>query len=110
MPMHAANVFLDTVVFIQSNFNYDSQRFASITALAIDNRIRVFLTDVTLREIRANLSQAVGRAVNQRIDPILRNSGRGEVKQLLAPLDQIQIEAELMAQLDGFLGRAKVTV
>ena len=110
MPMKTTHVFLDTVVFIQSNFDYASPRFASLTELAEADRIQVFLTDLTLREVRANLCQAVAQALSQRIKPILRNSALPEVKQLFASLDEEEIKNELMGQLDAFLEEAKVTV
>jgi hypothetical protein len=106
----ASYVFLDTDVFIESNFNYQSPRFKSVVQLAKTDRIQVFLTDLTLREIRANLEQAIDHAVSQRVQPILRNSDRPEVKQLFTRLDADEIKKELLGQLAVFLKEAKVTI
>ena len=56
-------VFLDTAVFICANFDYKSARFKSLMTLASTGRIEVFLTELTLREIEANIRSRVDDAV-----------------------------------------------
>jgi hypothetical protein len=108
----ATYVFLDTDVFLHENFDYDSPRLASLTSLAASDRIQVFLTDLTVREVRANLLKAIDDAVASmaRPHPILRHSTQRAVKQLFIPLERAALEAELLAQFDQFLRAAKVKI
>ncbi len=106
----ASYVFLDTEVFIEANFNYNSHRFTSLADLAASGRIRVFLTEITLREIKANLREAIDRAATTRPHPILRNSSLPAVERLFESLDSNAIEVELLTQLLNFLKRAEVNV
>jgi hypothetical protein len=105
-----SNVFLDTVVFVEANFEYGSARFAALTRLAKDGLLRIFLTDLTLREVHANLRAAVENAMFRQVAPVLRNSRLPEVRQLFVKLDGEKLFDELRAQLDKFLKDANVTV
>ena len=70
------HVFLDTEVFIHENFNYKSPRFKSLMTLASESKIQVFLTDLTLREIGANIRGRVDDAVTSiKPNKVLKNSG-----------------------------------
>ena len=109
VSLKASNVFLDTVVFIEANFNYKSPRCEALARLAADGRIQVFLTQITLREVKANLKDLVARAVTKP-HPILRNSTSPKVASLFEPLDVRGVQSELLRQLKQFLKRAKVTV
>ena len=109
-PIRASNVFLDTEVFLEANFAYASPRLTSVRGLAGSDRIHVFLTTLTVREIKANIREAIQRAANTRLPPILRNSSSSRVKVLFEPLDAAEIETELFSQLDEFIKDARVTV
>ena len=104
-------VFLDTEVFVHENFNYNSPRFRSLMTLALAGRIQVFLTDLTLREIEANIRSRVNEAVvSIRPNAVLRNSGLPRVRALFEKLDVARIQEELVSQLEKYLKAAKVTV
>ena len=51
------NVFFGTAVFVEANFNYVAWQFLSIGSLAKSRLIQIFLTDLTIREIKANLNK-----------------------------------------------------
>jgi hypothetical protein len=107
----ASNVFLDTEVSVDANFNYKSPRLTSLADLARDGRIRVFLTEITLLEIRANIRTAVERATAPpRPEPILRNSMLPRVRALFESIAPAEIELEFLNQLEAFIERAGVTV
>jgi hypothetical protein len=100
-PARAAveRVFLDTQVFVEGNFSYKSPRFASLSQLAASGVVELVMTDLTIREIEANLRSAVSRAVGQRAaEPVLRNSTSREVVALFNKLDAAAIQEELLAQ------------
>jgi hypothetical protein len=97
-------VFLDTQVFIEGNFSYTSPRFASLSQLAASGVVELIMTDLTIREIEANLRSAVSKAVGQRAaEPVLRNSTTREVVALFKKLDAGAIQEELLAQLKEYL-------
>ncbi len=64
----------------RSNFDYTSARFKALTKLAGSQRIQVFTTDLTIRELRAKLKELVERGVSKPVVPILRNSRLAEVQ------------------------------
>lgn len=104
------NVFLDTAVFIETNFSYASPKIRSLISLAAAEIIQIFLTDITAREIRANLKELVKRAVRIRPEPILRNSNLPGVKSLFRTIDGAVVEKELVLQFEQFLKDANVTI
>ena len=99
-----ANVFLDAQVFIEGNFAYKSPRFTSLSQLASSGVVALMMTDVTIREVEANLRSVVSKAVSQRAaDPVLRNSTSPDVAALFKKLDAAAIQKELLAQFKAFL-------
>jgi hypothetical protein len=106
----ASNVFLDTEVFVEANFGYKSPRLASVAELAGNGRIRVFLTELTVREMKANIKEAIERAAATRPHPILRNSSLPQVTALFEPLDTAALEKELVGQLEDFIKGAGITL
>src|SRR5262245_53111851 len=103
-------VFLDSEVFIRNNFNYASPRFESLRRLGADKTIRIFVTDLTVREVEANLNSLIESAsTSLRPDAVLRNSRLPDVKAHLERLDVPAIQRELRAQLQDFLKAANVT-
>ena len=104
------NVFLDTDVFIEANFDYRSPRIRSLVSLASDGIVHVFLTTITANEIKANLKEKVAGAVKIRPAKILRNSSLPAVKRLFKSVAAEAVEKELLSQLDQFMKDAGVTV
>ena len=104
------NVFLDTSVFVEANFDYRSQRFRSIASLGKSAVIRVFLTDVTIREIEDKIREKVKEALPVKPKPILRNSDLPEITKLHDTIDPSTVENELLDQFRGFLNDANVTI
>ena len=109
------NIFVDAAVFVEANFNYSSKRFRDIASLGAHGRIRVLLTDVTVREIRAKLEEFVRDAFPAvKPKPILRNSNLPEIKKRLSLSDQPALEKELLEELwdqfEQFLKDANVEI
>ena len=104
-------VFLDTEVFVHENFNYKSPRFKSLMTLASESRIQVFLTDLTLREIEANIRGRVDDAVTSiKPNKVLKNSDIPSVRARFDRLDPAPIQQELVGQLKEYLKAAKATI
>lgn len=107
--LKASNVFLDTEVFVEANFRYKSPRFASLAELTRNGRIQVFLTEITIREIKSKIKESIERAVALRPHSILRNSTMPQVKALFEPLDSTKIEKDLVGQFEDFIKEAGIT-
>ncbi len=59
------NVFLDTQVFFDSGFNYKRPPLSTVSSHAAKGDVRVFLTDVTVEEVKANVREAVEVSVQK---------------------------------------------
>jgi hypothetical protein len=108
--LKAANVFLDTEVFVEANFSYKSPRLASVAELSKNGRIRVYLTEITVREIKAKIKELIERAAAVRHHSILRNSSLPQVRVLFEPLDTTEIEKDLVGQFEAFIKDATITI
>ena len=109
------NIFLDTAVFVEANFNYSSKRFRDIASFGARGLIQVLLTDVTVREIRAKLKEAVKRALpGVETKAILKNSTLPEITKRRDPVAQEAVEKELLEELldqfEQFLKDANVKI
>ena len=103
-------MFVDTEVFRHACFNYRSSVFVSLVDLGQRGRVRIFLTGITIREIRARIRFLVEQAAPPEPKPILKNSTQPQVQALFAPYDADALEEELLGQLDAFMAESKATV
>lgn len=55
-------VFVDTSVFVSQNFAFGGQRFTSLRELCRRGKLRLLLTDITVREVEAKILARVGKA------------------------------------------------
>jgi len=118
-------VALDTQVFDSYNFNYKSQVFQTLIKLVEEEKIKLLLTSITLREIRAHITEGaelVSKAIEQAVNDLRKKrfKPQGDVKRIkiaansdslckfkkavqdLAPNFE-QINQELLDQLEAFL-------
>ena len=109
------NIFLDTAVFVEANFNYSSKRFRDIASFGARGLIQVLLTNVTVREIRAKLKEAVKCALpGVETKAILKNSTLPEITKRRDPIAQEAVKKELLEELldqfEQFLKDANVKI
>ena len=109
------NIFLDTAVFVEANFNYSSTGFRNITSFGARGLIQVLLTDVTVREIGARLEEAVKDAFPAvKRNSILKNSTLPEIEKRLNLIKHKAVEKELLEELrdqfEQFLKDANVKI
>ena len=97
-------------MFVAANFDYSSARIRSLIALANNGDANVFLTDITVREIKAKIKVSVSLGVKARPDPILKNSLLPDVQQRFKSLNAEAVEKELLCQFDQFMKDADVEV
>ena len=108
------NVFLDTEVFIGSRFRYNGPSFSALASHAAKGEVRVFLTDVTVEEVKAHIREAVQESLQAHQSfaakaEILRNSASANVKTALTRLKKSTLVDELIGQFEAFLKEAKAT-
>src|SRR4051812_22612966 len=61
LVLQTKNVLLDTQVFISNNFNFESRACKKIAELVAEDRAKVFVTEVTVREVKKRIkTQLVG--------------------------------------------------
>lgn len=53
------NLFLDTQVFVEKNFNFDNKLFQRLIELSESNSISIYLTEVTKEEIKSKIHEQV---------------------------------------------------
>jgi len=109
------NVFLDAEAFRSGSFNYRSTPFRTLAELAETGEVRVFMTDITVNEVKALIREDIEKAVRaqQAFESkayILRNCRSRLDRDRLKALDAKKVEKELLQQLGRFLKEAKVRV
>jgi hypothetical protein len=68
------NIFIDTEIFKRANFNYNSESFQKLISLVQGKKAYIFLTDVTVNEVKSNIKQDV-RAARGAIRSLRKNPG-----------------------------------
>jgi hypothetical protein len=58
------NVFLDTSVFIQENFQFKSDKFDKLKHDSICEKVRVFTHEIIINELRSNISSEIDSAIS----------------------------------------------
>jgi hypothetical protein len=53
------HVFLDTTVFDQNSHNYTSTTFKKLAELVKENKIKIYLTTITTREVEAHIKEEI---------------------------------------------------
>lgn len=109
------NLLLDTTVFDAANYSYATGALKALLELAAADKVRVYISEITLREIKSHLSKAVSDAVRAQREfekraRILRNSTIPLAQVAFRKFDAHALESELLSQLEDFLKNAKVTV
>src|SRR5882724_9115041 len=102
------NVFIDTSIFVSSNFAVDTGAFATLISLCQTESVRLLLTDITLKEVDAKLSDAVNAAqtaINKLRSEarVLRNLRASEFRGLFAEFDREKCLEALRQNINGFL-------
>ena len=102
--MKSWNIFIDTSIFISSNFDLKSKVFSSLRSLCNSSHITIILTDITIDEIKANLLESVADAESiitkaSSKARILRNLEEDSYKFLFNKFDKEKIFNTLKAQI-----------
>jgi hypothetical protein len=109
------NVFLDAEPFRSGGFNYRSTPFKTLIELAAAGEVRVFTTDITVREVTALIRENVQNAFRaqkafNKQAYILRNCKSALAQDRFKPLDPKSVEKELVTQFEQFLKDVKAVI
>ena len=109
------HIFLDTTVFDQNSHNYSSTAFQRLAALVNGNRIKIYITNITQREIESHIKKHV-EAAQLSIKAVL--NGHRFLKSIRHPsieavnngLDVEEVTNALLKQFRDWLSEMSVTV
>lgn len=109
------NIFIDTQVFVQKNFNFNNELFERLISASEDGLISIYLTDIVKNEVESKIYEQVFDKIKNSLNKftkeakILRNlSEYRNTFDIGENLDQIYID--LINQLNQFLKDAGVEV
>jgi hypothetical protein len=111
-------VFLDTQIFDQANFDFDSDALSTLVKYSKAGRIALHLSEITAEEIRKKIRDRAKAAVRL-LEPLRKNRDIGIIRALgragqihadALTLTQRDIERPLFARFEEFLREAAVAV
>ncbi len=113
--METRNIFLDASVFIGQNYNYKSAVFENLERLVKAGKANVFVTDITIQEVRSHIKEDVAKAEQahgkfRKDAKIYRNIELSPYKELFTDIPVKSTVDELYKQLDDFLNGVDATV
>lgn len=104
------HVLLDTEVFRSENLHFSSKRFSRLVELVRQDSAKVYVTDVTIGEIRSAIASSVRQAIEflrpkstRRILSILAQSETASVSGIVERLDERALIAELNSKFDALM-------
>lgn len=106
--METRNLFIDTCIFIQKKYNFRNYDLQQIGRLSKAERARVFITDITIREVEANIETDVLDAIReletfQRKAGVLRNIDNTALQGLFLEPNSSKAIGLLKSQFSKFL-------
>lgn len=113
-PLVTPHIALDAQIFYGENFNFQSRRFQELKAHASHGRLKLYVTDISVREVRAGVKKRVSQALkafkDARVDAqILKNVP--SVWNVIPARDHCsEIVASLIEQFDAFLRETDATI
>ena len=115
ISLETRNVFIDTQVVIEANYQFKAGSLKRLADLAKKGSIHLVLTTVTVQEVISNLNAQISeskRAMSQfrKDGRVLWNCTSPCFSVLFKKTDWEQIRANLTSQFEGFLADTKATI
>ena len=115
--METRNIFIDASIFIGKNYNYRNTDFEQLSRSAQSNQGNVFVTDITIREVKAHIETDISTAISalkkfqkETKVRVLKNFDDSPVKELFQEIDETKSTETLKCQLSTFLNEINATV
>ena len=111
------DILLDAEVFRRENLHFSSKRFSRLVDLVNAEEVTVYVTDVTVGEIRAAIRSSVHAAaeflkpkVTRRLLGVIAQSELANVAGVIAKLDEAAIIGDLQEKFDRLLEELSAVV
>ena len=101
-------ISLDTQVFVATGFGYGSKSFQALKGHFASGRLKLIMSDITVREVHARIRKAVAEELMHQRQfrnkaSVLFNSSLPEANATVEKLDEKAVADDLCAQFDHFL-------
>ena len=108
-------VSIDTQVFVATSFNFDGPAFQALRTHLESGRLRLILTDITVREVKDRIAKSVANELIsqkkfRKESRTLQHSSLAEVRTALAKVSEEAVIADLCGQFDAFLEQTKAKI
>lgn len=112
--LETRHVFIDTSIFVAANFRYESSTFKQLITLASESYLHVYLTPITIREVKSKIHdrvEAAHRAVQKcrKEAMVLRHLPNDTFKGLFTDFETGTVEESLIKRFDGFISETRAT-
>lgn len=116
VPPHVVEyVFIDTQVFVATGFGFNGKSFQALRNHLETRRLRLVLTDITVREVHAQIQRYVAQELQAHRKflesaRVIRNSPLPEVEGVVHKLDADTVVKSLRDQFDAFLAESHASI
>ena len=116
VPPHVVEyVFIDTQVFVATGFGFNGKKFRALRKHLESRRLRLVVTDITVREVHAQIQQHVIQELHAHrkfleSTRVIRNSPIPAVKGVIQKLDADAVTKSLRDQFDAFLKESHASI
>lgn len=112
--LETRHIFIDTSIFVGANFHYESSTFKQLSTLAIENYLSIYLTPITVREVKAKIQDRVQdahRAVQKckQEAMVLRHFPNDTFRGLFTDVDVKTVAETLIKQFENFISNTRAT-
>jgi hypothetical protein len=112
--LETRHIFIDTSIFVGANFHYESSTFKQLITLASEKYLSIYLTPITIREVKANIHervQAAHRAVQKckKEAMVLRHLPEDTYRGLFTDFDAGTVAETLVKKFEVFISDSRAT-
>ena len=112
--METRNIFIDSCIFIRENYHFRGQNFGHLILLAKSHQAKVFVTDITVREVEAHIETDISNAIQaskkfQRDARVLRNMNGSPFEEFFQEICEAESSKILKRQFSTFLDQVLAT-
>jgi len=113
--MDLVRVYIDSSIFIEKNFNFNSKEFQTLINLVEENKVEVVLTKITIQEVISNISKEIEKSIQTIIKArneakIFRNFPLEPVSGIYNEIEKVKFESIMQDMLQTFLHKSKAKI
>lgn len=112
--LETRHIFIDTSIFVGANFHYESSAFKQLITLARESYLLVYLTPITIREVKAKIHERVDAAHHaiqkcRKEAMVLRHLPNDTYLVLFKDFEARTVEATVIEKFDAFISETRAT-